>query len=117
KAQGWAFRGPTNVGGRIAALAIHPSFPDTIFVGAASGGVFRSYDRGLTFEPIFDDELTLAIGALALAPSNPQILYVGTGESNAGGGSIAYDGAGMYRSTNGGQSFQPIGLPLSGSIG
>lgn len=113
----WTFRGPLNTGGRIAALAVHPDFPDTIFVGAASGGVFRSFDRGLTFEPVFDDALTLSIGAMALAPSDPQTLYVGTGESNAGGGSIAYDGIGMYKSTDGGNSFEPIGLASSGSIG
>lgn len=113
----WAFKGPMNVGGRIASLAVHPSFPDTLFIGAASGGVFRSYDRGQTFEPILDDALSLAIGDLDIAPSDPQTLYVGTGEANAGGGSIAYDGAGLYKSTNGGDSFTYIGLPQSGSIG
>lgn len=50
----WAFQGPMNVGGRIAALDVHPDYPDTIFVGAASGGVFRSYDRGITFEALFE---------------------------------------------------------------
>ena len=113
----WNFEGPMNIGGRIAALDVHPDFPDTIWVGAASGGVFRSYDRGDTFEAVFDDQVSLSIGDLDIAPSDPSIIYVGTGEANAGGGSIAYDGVGMYKSTNGGASFEPLGLEASGSIG
>jgi photosystem II stability/assembly factor-like uncharacterized protein len=114
---GWNFEGPMNVGGRITALDVHPDFPDTIWVGAASGGVFRSYDRGDTFEAVFDDQISLSVGDLDIAPSDPSIIYVGTGEANAGGGSIAYDGVGMYKSTDGGASFEPIGLEQSGSIG
>jgi photosystem II stability/assembly factor-like uncharacterized protein len=113
----WVFRGPTNVVGRIADLAIHPSQPNTIYVGGASGGIFRSYDRGNTFEPIFDDALSLSIGDIEIAPSNPSILYAGTGEANAGGGSLAYEGVGVYKSTNGGDSWQHCGLEYSGSIG
>lgn len=113
----WVFRGPLNTGGRISALAVHPDFPDTIFVGAASGGVFRSYDRGDSFAPVFDDALSLSIGDLDIAPSNPSVIYVGTGEANAGGGTLAYDGVGVYKSTNGGDTWQHAGLENSGSIG
>ncbi len=114
---GWIFRGPMNVGGRISALAVHPDFPDTIFVGAASGGVFRSYDRGDSFVPVFDGALSLSIGDLDIAPSNPSVIYVGTGEANAGGGTLAYDGVGVYKSTDGGDNWEHIGPENSGSIG
>ncbi|MCB0615349.1 MAG: hypothetical protein KDC75_18655 [Phaeodactylibacter sp.] len=113
----WIFRGPLNTGGRISALAVHPDFPDTLFVGAASGGVFRSYDRGDSFVPVFDDALSLSIGDIDIAPSNPSVIYVGTGEANAGGGTLAYDGVGVYKSTDGGSTWQPAGLPASGSTG
>jgi photosystem II stability/assembly factor-like uncharacterized protein len=113
----WLFRGPMNVGGRIAALDVHPQYPDTIFVGAASGGVFRSYDRGETFEPLFDEQLTLAVGDLDIAPSDPSTIYVGTGEANAGAGTLAYDGFGVYKSTDGGENWQHLGLEESGSVG
>ena len=106
-----------NVGGRIAALDVHPQYPDTIFVGAASGGVFRSYDRGETFEPLFDEQLTLAVGDLDIAPSDPSTIYVGTGEANAGAGTLAYDGFGVYKSTDGGDNWQHLGLEESGSVG
>lgn len=113
----WNFEGPMNIGGRISALDVHPGFPDTIWIGAASGGVFRSYDQGDTFEPVFDDQISLSIGDLDIAPSDPSIIYVGTGEANAGGGSIAYDGVGLYKSSDGGANFESIGLEESGSIG
>ena len=113
----WQFVGPMNIGGRISSLDVHPLYPDTIFVGAASGGVFRSYDRGNTFEPIFDGQPSLSIGDVDIAPADPEVLYVGTGEANAGGGSIAYDGVGVFKSTDGGSSFEPAGLEKSGSIG
>lgn len=113
----WIFRGPLNTGGRISALAVHPGFPDTIFVGAASGGVFRSYDRGDSFVPVFDDALSLSIGDLDIALSDPAVIYVGTGEANAGGGTLAYDGVGVYKSRDGGSTWDHIGLEGSGSIG
>lgn len=114
---GWEFRGPLNTGGRISALAVHPDYPDTIFVGAASGGIFRSYDRGDSFLPVFDDALSLSIGDIDIAPSDPSVIYAGTGEANAGGGTLAYDGVGVYKSTDGGNSWLHAGLEGSGSIG
>jgi photosystem II stability/assembly factor-like uncharacterized protein len=113
----WTFQGPMNVGGRITALDVHPDYPDTIWVGAASGGVFRSYDRGQSFASLFDEEETLSIGDLDIAPSDPNIIYIGTGEANAGGGSLAYDGYGIYKSTDGGNNWQHLGLENAGSIG
>ena len=113
----WIFAGPTNGGGRITSLAVHPSNPQTIYVGAAAGGIFKSTNGGSSFIPIFDSTLTLSIGDVAVAPSNPQILYVGTGEANGGGGSTNYDGVGVYKSQNAGASWQHMGLTGIGSIG
>lgn len=90
---------PANpVSGRTVAIAVHPTNPDLVYVGAAQGGVYRSLDGGLNWTPIFDNAMSLAIGALALAPSNPEILYVGTGEPN--GSADSFFGVGLYRIDN-----------------
>lgn len=113
----WSAAGPSEIGGRITSLAVDPGNPHTIFIGAASGGIFKTSDGGENWQPVFDQAASLAIGDLAIAPSNSAILYVGTGEANAGGGSIAYDGAGVYRSTDSGQSWSSVGLEKTGSTG
>ena len=115
--QTWTNQGPINVGGRITDLAVHPSDINTIYAGAASGGIFKTTNRGESWTPIFEDALSLSIGDMDVAPSNPNILYVGTGEANAGEGSLAYDGAGLFKTTNGGQSWTSLGLENAGSIG
>ncbi|HEX6184513.1 MAG TPA: MBG domain-containing protein [Pyrinomonadaceae bacterium] len=86
------------VSGRVTAIAIHPTNPDIAYVAAAQGGVYRTLDGGATWTPIFDDAQTLSIGALALAPSQPSTLYVGTGEGNFSCDS--YFGVGVYRIDN-----------------
>ena len=113
----WEFAGPLNIGGRITDVEMHPSDLNTIYIGAASGGVFKSPDKGNTWTPIFDDAMSLSIGDIALAPSNPDIIYVGTGEANSGGGSLAYDGVGIYKSTDAGENWDYIGLENSRNIG
>lgn len=113
----WMSVGPDNIGGRITSLAVPPGQQQTIYIGAASGGVFKTTDGARNWQPIFDEALSLAVGDMALAPSAPQIIYVGTGEANAGGGSLAYDGAGIYRSPDGGRSWQHRGLSQTGSTG
>ena len=113
----WTQRGPTNIGGRITDIAVHPTNSDIIYAGAAEGGVLRSVDAGQTWTPVFDDQPSLSIGTLAIDPNDPDVIYAGTGEVNPGGGSMAYGGAGLFRSTNAGDSWEFVGLPDSGSIG
>ncbi len=113
----WTARGPENIGGRITDIAVSPVNGDVVFAGAAEGGVLRSTDGGQSWTPVFDDMPALAIGALAIDPNQPNVIYAGTGEVNPGGGSMAYGGAGLFRSQNGGDSWQLIGLEDSGSIG
>jgi photosystem II stability/assembly factor-like uncharacterized protein len=87
-----------------------PTNFDTIYAGAASGGVFKSVDGGITWHPIFDETSALSIGDIAVDPTNPNIIYVGTGEVNSGGGSVTYGGNGVYKSTNGGLTWDHLGL-------
>ena len=115
--EGWVLEGPYNIGGRISAVAMHPADMQTIYAGAASGGIFKSTNAGGSWTPVFEDALSLSIGDIAIAPSDPEVIWVGTGEANAGGGSMAYDGFGIYKSGNAGNSWQHVGLENSGSIG
>jgi photosystem II stability/assembly factor-like uncharacterized protein len=87
------------VSGRTVAIAVHPTNPDIVYVGAAQGGVYRSLNGGQTWTQLFDAADSQVIGALALAPSNPEILYVGTGEAGQCG-SGCYAGVGVYRIDN-----------------
>ena len=113
----WQEAGPNNIGGRLTDIEFKPGDPSTVYLGAASGGVFKSTDDGLTFLPIFDEALSLSIGDIAISAADAEVVYVGTGEANPGGGSMAYDGDGIYKSDNGGNSWQHIGLENIGSVG
>src|SRR5262249_11302551 len=101
--------------GRIAALAAHPTDPDTLYVAAASGGVWKTTNAGKNWTPLTDFEATLSMGALALAPSNPEVIYAGTGEATFGPSKIRlrrdniYTGRGILKSSNGGQSWELLG--------
>jgi len=113
----WTLRGPFNIRGRITDLAISPENDDHLYITTAVGGVFRTLDRGVNWSPIFDDIGVPSIGNIAIAPSDPQRIYVGTGEANGSATSGAFFGDGMYRSDNGGDSWDNIGLPNSNHIG
>jgi len=110
----WRSIGPVGQGGRVDDFAVHPDNPKVFFVGFATGGLWKTTNNGTTFRPVFDTYGTHSIGALALAPSNPEILYVGTGEANNRQSSSF--GEGMYKSTDGGETFVHIGLRDSQSI-
>jgi hypothetical protein len=113
----WQLRGPVNVGGRVTDVVGDPANANKFYVGAASGGVWKTTDGGVTFTPIFDGLGTLSIGALALDPRDSNILYVGTGEANPGGGSTTQPGDGVWKTTDGGATWQHLGLDLSVEIG
>jgi photosystem II stability/assembly factor-like uncharacterized protein len=117
RAATWTQRGPTNIGGRMTDIAVHPLNGDIVYAGAAEGGVLRSVDAGQTWTPLFDDQPVLSVGAVAIDPGNPDVIYAGTGEVNPGGGSVAYGGAGLFRSSDQGESWELVGLEDSGSIG
>jgi photosystem II stability/assembly factor-like uncharacterized protein len=91
------------VTGRVTAIAIDPSAPDTIYLGSAQGGVWKTNDGGLSWDPKSDNEVSLAIGALTLDPNFPNIVYVGTGEGNFSGDS--YYGLGILKSVDGGNTW------------
>jgi hypothetical protein len=86
------------VSGRTVAIAIHPTNSNIAYVGAAQGGVYRTLDGGVTWTPIFDNAQTLAIGSIAIAPSQPSTIYIGTGEGNFG--CDTFFGVGVYRIDN-----------------
>ncbi len=107
--------GPAIMGGRVSDIAIDPRNPGVFYVGFATGGVFKTNDNGTSFDPLFDKESTLSIGAVAIAPSDPDVVWVGTGEANDRNSSGW--GNGVYRSTDGGSTWQNIGLKDSRAIG
>ena len=109
------YMGPPSAG-RIASVAGVPGDTTTYYAGAASGGVWKSVDSGKTFAPIFDEEPVQAIGALAVAPSNPKIVWAGTGEAWAIRDSDMM-GDGIYKSVDAGASWQHMGLTETGRIG
>jgi len=112
----WQYLGPTNISGRVTDVAVvTPKGKNyTIHVAAASGGVWKSDNEGTTWTPIFESAPTAAVGDIALAPSNPQVLYVGTGEHNIFRSSQA--GCGVYKSTDGGKTWTHMGLADTNTI-
>jgi photosystem II stability/assembly factor-like uncharacterized protein len=110
----WRMIGPFR-GGRVVPVTGVPGNANEYFFGAVGGGVWKSVNGGRTWEPIFDAEPIASIGAIAVAPSNPQIIYVGTGESDMRS-DISY-GDGVYKSTDGGTTWRNIGLRDSQNIG
>jgi len=113
----WELVGPYNVGGRISDVEMHHTDTETIYVAAASGGIYKSPDKGVSWEQIFENPYTQSIGDMAIAKTDKNIIYVGTGEPNIGQGSLTYDGYGVFKSTDGGTSWYPSGLENAGGIG
>jgi len=107
--------GPAVMGGRISDIVIDPRNPFVFYVGLAHGGVFKTSDNGVSFDPIFDKQPVLSIGAIAIAPSDSDVIWVGTGEANDRNSSGW--GNGVYRSSDGGENWQNVGLKDSRAIG
>ena len=100
--------GPFNMSGRVTDVEGIPGNPRVLYVGAAAGGMWKTTNGGLTFEPIFDDQPIASVGDFALAPSQPEVLYLGSGESNVRN-SVSF-GNGVYKSTDGGKTWNYLGL-------
>ncbi|WP_132117035.1 WD40/YVTN/BNR-like repeat-containing protein [Actinocrispum wychmicini] len=113
--ENWRLVGPSNVGGRVTGLVVDPRRPNTIYVAAAGGGVWRSTDAGNTFQSAWPSRLPQALGALEMGRDGT--LWAGTGEANPSGGGLTFFGNGVYRSDDGGRSWDSWGLTHSGSIG
>ena len=107
--------GPATMGGRIDDFAVVESNPNIVYVGTASGGVWKTTNNGTTWEPIFDKESVSTIGDIAIAPSDPSVLWVGTGEPNNRQSSSWGDGA--YKSLDGGKTWKKMGLEATRHIG
>ena len=106
--------GPAGMSGRITAIDVVESNTDIMYIGSASGGIWKSISGGITWEPIFEDYGTAGIGAIDIYQKSPDIIWVGTGEGNPRNSANA--GAGVYRSLDGGHTFQFMGLENTRNI-
>src|SRR5437867_778186 len=113
KALQYRYIGPP--GNRVNAIAGVAGDPNTIYAGAASGGIFKSTDGGLHWQPIFDDQIVMSIGALAVAGTDASVVWAGTGDPNIRPNIEI--GNGVYRSTDAGRTWAHMGLEQTGRIG
>ncbi|MEL6558093.1 MAG: glycosyl hydrolase [Bacteroidota bacterium] len=111
----WRNVGPALTSGRVADMAVNPNNPYEYYVATASGGVWKTINSGLTYTPIFDSQGSYSIGCVTIDPSNSNVIWIGSGENN-GQRSVAY-GDGVYKSIDGGKSWQHMGLKTSEHIG
>ncbi|MCK0070616.1 VPS10 domain-containing protein [Kordiimonas laminariae] len=107
--------GPAYMSGRVSDIAVDQTDPSTWYVAMGSGGVWKTVNAGTTWKPIFDDQDVYSIGDVTIDPSNPNIIWVGTGENN-GGRHISF-GDGVYKSLDGGKTWKNMGLKASEHIG
>jgi len=108
RAMNWRSIGPANMGGRVSTVLGVPGDRNTWWFGGADGGVWKTTNGGVTFKPVFEDYKSYSVGALALAPSDHNVLYLGSGEGDPRN-SVGY-GDGVYRSTDGGETWAHLGL-------
>ena len=111
----WRSIGPAITGGRTVEFAVVEVNPDIIYAATASGGAWKTTNGGTTWEPVFERERTVSLGAIALSQSNPSIIWVGTGEANSVRSSSWGDG--VYKSEDGGRSWTHLGLEKSQHVG
>ena len=88
--EAWLSAGPINIGGRVTAIALHPNDQKIMYLGGSVGGVWKSEDSGVTWDVVFEEPGALSIGSIAISRSNPEIIYVGTGEANSSSSSGAF---------------------------
>jgi photosystem II stability/assembly factor-like uncharacterized protein len=100
--------GPANMGGRITDIEGIPGNPGTVYVATGTGGLWKTTNWGIRWTPLFDEQETTSIGDIALDPQNPDVIWVGTGEANTRN-SVSI-GCGVYKSTDGGKTWQYLGL-------
>ena len=114
---GLSFRsiGPAITGGRVVALAVNPMDHSEYFVGSGHGSLWKTTNNGVTFSPAFDNQNSYAIGAITIDPTNPNIVWVGTGENNNQNNVIYGDG--VYKSEDGGKSWKNMGIKESRQVG
>ncbi len=113
----WISLGPTFNSARADAIQLDPTHPGTMYVGFGSGNLWKTTNNGLAWKPIFEDQPSTGIGDFALAPSNPNIIYLGTGENLKKPRNFTMPGTGVYRSDDGGISWRHLGLNDSWHIG
>lgn len=104
-----------NASGRTTAILINPTDPNTVYIGAAQGGVWKTTNGGDSWRPLTDDQPSQAVGAMAFDPTNPQVIYVGTGEAH--GSADSYYGVGILKTTDGGASWMQYGADTFTNMG
>jgi photosystem II stability/assembly factor-like uncharacterized protein len=113
----WRAIGPKQAGARVEAIAVPPGNHGTIYLGVGSGNLWKTENNGLTWMPIFENESTFSIGDVAVSTSNPDIVWVGTGETQPRHSGYSYSGTGVFKSTDGGRSWRNMGLHDTHHIG
>ncbi|MFQ5631591.1 MAG: WD40/YVTN/BNR-like repeat-containing protein, partial [bacterium] len=106
--------GPAGMSGRVTAVDVVLSDPDIIYIGSASGGLWKSTNGGINWQPLFDEQKVASIGAIAIVQSNPDVIYVGTGEGNPR--NTQTSGNGMYKTLDGGKTWTHLGLDATRNI-
>ena len=113
----WISLGPVMNSARVEAIQGVPSRPGTMYVAFGSGNLWKTTDNGLTWKPIFENQSALGIGDIALAPSNPDIIWLGSGESLKKARNFTMPGTGVFCSEDGGETWRNMGLHDSYHIG
>jgi len=111
----WQEKGPYFCGGRIVDIEVDPRNPFSFYVATASGGLFKTDNNATSWVSLFDDQASITIGDIAISPRNPNLIWVGTGEANSSRSS--YAGTGVYKSEDGGKTWQHMGLTDTQHIG
>ena len=113
----WIGLGPVVNSARVESVQLDPSKPGTMYVAFGSGNLWKTTNNGVTWKPLFENQASHGIGDIALAPSDPNVIYLGTGESLKKARNFTMPGTGVYRSDDGGESWRHLGLSDSWHIG